>query len=113
MIKKLKYPDFADVTPCTIVFTGGPSQFGDDSELLTWSGKVNWSEKAQRVRDKNGDWIKLSGIIHVGQDLLAGINDEITGGHVTIAGLSNREILGIYRPRNPDGTVNHTRIEVI
>ena len=113
MLKKLRYPKFADVTPCTIVFTGGPSQFGDDDPLKTWEGKVNWSEKAQKVQDKDGNWIKLSGVIHVGADILDGIVDEVTGGKVNIAGLTNREINAINRPRNPDGTVNHTRIEVI
>ncbi|MBP5261267.1 MAG: hypothetical protein J6Z43_03965 [Clostridiales bacterium] len=113
MLRKLRYPEFADVTSCSIVFTGGPSQFGDDSVLSTCEGKVNWSEKAQKVQDKDGNWIKLSGVIHVGKDLLDGIADDVTGGRVTIAGLINREINAINRPRNPDGTVNHTRIEVI
>lgn len=113
MISKLRYPDFMDVTPCTINFTGGPSQFGDDEVLLTWEGKVNWSEHSQKVQDKDGNWIKLAGVIHVGKDILDGYIDRITGGTVTIAGLSNREIFTIRRPRNPDGTVNHTRIEVI
>lgn len=113
MVGKLRYPRWADVTPATIVLTGGPSQFGDDEILLTWEGKVNWSEKSQKVQDKDGNWIKLSGVIHVEGDLLDGIEDDVTGGRVTIAGFVDREINAISRPRNPDGSVNHTRIEVI
>ena len=94
MVGKLRYPEWADVTPATIV-----------------SGKVNLSETSKRVQDGNGRWISLACIIHVKGDILNGA--EFKGGRVTVAGFTDRTIVDLKRPRNPDGTVNHTRIEVI
>lgn len=111
MVGKLRYPEFADVTPATIVLDGEPTQDGSDSPALTWTGNVNLSEKGRRVQDKDGRWVSLACVIHVKGDIFPGT--EFKGGRVTVGDYTNREIVNYKRPRNPDGTVNHTRIEVI
>lgn len=111
MIGKLRYPEWADVTPATIVFDGEPTEDGSDPAGTVWTGNVNLSEKSRRVQDSDGRWISLACVIHVKGDILNG--SEFKGGRVTVAGFTNRTIINLYRPRNPDGTVNHTRIEVI
>ena len=108
---KLPYPKFADVTPCEITLSGGLSEDGESTVLESWSGKVNFSEKAKRIQDKDGRWVQLSGVIHVGGDILPGV--IFTEGTVAIEGYPIRTIVGYARPRNPDGTVNHTRLELI
>ncbi len=111
MIGKLRYPEFADVTPATIIFDGEPTEDGSDPTGATWTGKVNLSEKTRRVQDSNGRWISLACVIHAQGDILNGA--EFKGGRVTVAGFTNRTIVKLNRVRNPDGTVNHTYIEVI
>lgn len=79
--------------------------------VATWSGKVNLSEKVKRVQNKDGQWTQLAGVIHVCGDILPGV--IFTGGTVSIEGYPLRTINAYSRPRNPDGTVNHTRLELI
>lgn len=111
MAGKLPYPRYADVTPCTIVLHGGMGESGEPAEIARWSGKVNLSEKVKRVQNKDGQWVQLSGVIHVCGDILPGV--IFTGGTVSIEGYPLRTIVGYSRPRNPDGTVNHTKLELI
>ena len=40
------------------------SEDGEPVELASWSGKVNYSEKAKRVQDKDGRWVQLAAVIH-------------------------------------------------
>lgn len=108
---KLPYLNIWDVTPCSIAIEGGMSEDGEPLTLASWSGKVNYSEKAKRVQDKDGRWVQLAAVIHVKGDILPGV--VFTGGKVTITGFPVRTITGYSRPRNPDGTVNHTRLELM
>ena len=111
MVGKLRYPEWADVTLATIVLDGEPTESGADNPALTWTGNVNLSEKGRRVQDKDGRWVSLACVIHVKGDIFPGV--EFKGGRVTAGAYTSREIVSYQRPRNPDGTVNHTRIEVI
>lgn len=112
MIIKLPYLDSWDVTPCTIQLS---TEFGEDGgpEITdTWEGFANFSEKARRVQDSKGQWIKLSGVLTMKGDILPGAIFE--DGEATVEGYAKSfRILSYARPRNPDGTVNHTRLELI
>ncbi|NLJ65670.1 MAG: hypothetical protein GX337_09880 [Christensenellaceae bacterium] len=111
MIAKLPYLDAWDVTPCEIVLHGGLGDDGGPEEVGRWKGLVNFSEKARRVQDKDGQWVKLAGVIHVKGDILPGV--QFTEGTAKIEDFPARKIIGYSRPRNPDGSVNHTRLELI
>ena len=101
MIAKLPYRSVWDVTPCTIrLNAGGYTEDGEPMEAHSWTGKVNFSERAGRIQDKDGVWVKLSGVIHVKGDIVDGYGREM-------------KIVSYSRPRNPDGSVNHTRLELI
>lgn len=112
MLNKLPYlTGLWDVVPVTIELHGGIGRDGSPEILGSWSGKVNYSEKARRVQDKEGRWISLSAVIHVAGDIIPGVMFQ--SGTVKVKGYDGtRPIVGYWRPRNPDGTVNHTRIEV-
>ena len=70
MIAKLPYRSVWDVTPCTIrLNAGGYTEDGEPMEAHSWTGKVNFSERAGRIQDKDGVWVKLSGVIHVKGDI--------------------------------------------
>ena len=109
MIAKLPYLDAWDVTPCEIVLHGGLGDDGGPEEVGRWKGLVNFSEKARRVQDKDGQWVKLAGVIHVKGDILPGV--QFDNGEVEVDGVV-RNVVSYSRPRNPDGSVNHTRIEL-
>lgn len=111
MIAKLPYLKQWDVTPCKIELS---TEFGEDGGpeiTATWEGLVNFSEKVRRVQDADGQWVQLSGVIHVKGDILPG--EIFEDGTATVAGYGAKRILSYTRPRNPDGSVNHTRIELI
>lgn len=107
---KLPYLKAWDVTPCKIELS---TEFGEDGgpEITdTWSGDVNFSEKVNRIQDADGQWVRLSGVIHTKGDILPDAVFE--DGTAEINGVKYR-IVSYTRPRNPDGTVNHTRLELL
>ena len=110
MIKKLHYPSFFDVTPVTIIITDGINEDGTEKEILRKDIKCNYSETTKRVQSKDGLWVPLSGIIHFKGDICPDISNPT--GYVI---LFNKKITisNYSRPRNPDGTVNHTKLELI
>ena len=107
----LPYLDAWDTLPCTITLMGEVGEDGAPEVVGEWSGKVNFSEKAKRVQSADGLWIKLAGVIHVKGDILPGV--QFVEGIAAIEGYPERLIIGYSRPRNPDGSVNHTRLELI
>lgn len=108
---QLPYLDAFDVTPCRIVLQGGMSEDGEPETLGDWQGLVNFSERVRRVQNKDGDWVQLSGVIHVKGDILPGV--VFKTGTAEVEGYGKRQIISYTRPRNPDGTVNHTRLELM
>lgn len=110
MIKKLNYPSFFDVTPITIVVTDGLNEDGTEKEVLRKDIKCNFSETTKRVQNKDGLWVSLSGVVHFKGDICPDISNPT--GYVIIFG--RKIIISNYsRPRNPDGTVNHTKLELM
>lgn len=109
-MNKLIYLDVWDVTPCKITLSDGIGEDGNAEIVGEWQGLVNFSEKAKRVQDSDGQWIQLAGVIHVKGDILPDVQYET--GTAQVEGYPERKIIGYSRPRNPDGTVNHTRLEL-
>lgn len=110
---QLPYPVWADVTPCKITIgSGGYDEDGLPLESLTWEGRVNFSEKAKRIQDKNGQWISLTAVIHVQGDILPKV--VFTDASCKIEAYEKTmKCVAYQRPRNPDGSVHHTRLELI
>ena len=107
---KLPYPAFLDVTDITVNLTDGIDGNGEPNIVDTFEGKCRLFEKAKTVRDPDGKLIQLEGRVTIGCDISPSVN--VLEGNVIIA---ERE-MKIYkgkRPRNPDGTVNHTVLELI
>lgn len=110
MIKKLHYPSFFDVLPITVVITSGLNEDGTEKEVLKKELKCNYSETTRRVQNSQGLWVPLSGIVRFKGDICPEIANP--GGYIL---LNNQKIVinNYVRPRNPDGTVNHTRLELM
>ncbi len=124
MIAELWYPAFADVTPAKVQITDGLDADGKPVVVLEWEGLCNYSEKERTVTDRDGHKIRLGAVLHTGHDIAATLygrsvygkdpygSRPIVSGKVEICG----RVWNIYhasRPRNPDGTVNHTRLELM
>lgn len=71
----------------------------------------NWQDSARIVRTDETHTVQLSGVALIPGDLCPELG-EITSGRVTVFG-GERDILRGSKCRNPDGTVNYTRLEVV
>lgn len=135
-IKKLPFPNWLAKTDCNITLNrSGIGRNGEPIEAITWKGKCIFSEKARKVIDADGKEIVLVGEIIVKGDIAPSLK-SISDGQVTINGIiyqreqifinsipitdgeivingNTYEIYKGYRPRNPDGTVHHTKFEVM
>lgn len=71
----------------------------------------NWQDSAETVLTKEQKKVRLSGVALIDGDVFPQLS-EITAGHVVVFG-QRRSIHRAAKARNPDGTVNYTRLEVI
>lgn len=110
MIKKLPYYKQWDVTPCEIYLIS-MNEEGEEIIEAEWRGKVNLSETNKRVQDRNGMWVHLSGLINVKGDIFPAITN-ISQGYAVINGEKINILIGRKR-RNPDGSINHTELELL
>lgn len=110
-IKKIPFPDWLLNTNYQVTLNqDGISEDGEPISAFTGSGKCIFSEKAKRIIDSEGKQITLLGKVIIKGDIapeLANISDGV----ITINNHSY-EIWAGYRPRNPDGTIHHTELEV-
>lgn len=108
---KFPYLDYWDNAKCRVSITGSePSENGDFPELLSYEGNCNLSEKSRTVRNTNGEYVRLSCVIHIKGDIAPDL--ATFSGKVTVNG---KEMLieTVDRPRNPDGSIHHTRLGLI
>ena len=87
-----------------------PSENGDFPIVKTYKGECNLSEKSRTVRSTDGEYVKLSCVLHIQGDIAPELA-TFTGK----AMVNGREMLieTVDRPRNPDGSVHHTRLGLI
>ncbi len=84
---------------------GGPEvDFEDDL-------RCNYQDSAKTVIDKEQKYVQLSGTALFRGDIAPGVA-VISGGTVTVFG-EERNILQGMKARNPDGSVNYTRLDIV
>lgn len=108
---RVPYLDQWNNAECTVLITDDkPSEEGDFPALITYQGKCNLSEKSQTIRTTDGSYVKLSCVLHIKGDIAP--NLPTFSGKARVNG---KEMLieTVDRPRNPDGTVHHTRLGLI
>lgn len=109
----MKFPYLSqwDNAECRILITAvKPSKNGDFPVVNTYEGRCNLSEKSRTVRGTDGQYVRLASTIHVRGDIAPDMPEF--SGSVVINGVT-RKIESVDRPRNPDGTVHHTRLGLI
>lgn len=110
---KFPYLKQWDNAVCEVSITDTePSENGDFPTKSTYTGACNLSEKSTTVRNPDGEYVKLSCVLHIKGDIAPDL--ATFSGRVKVNG-SNKEMLieTVDRPRNPDGTVHHTRLGLI
>lgn len=88
----------------------GVDEDGAPIEGASWSGLANWQDKSKRVFGKDKMQVDVSASVYIDGDPLPDVAN-ITGGTVEAFG-EMREIAQGSKGRNPDGTVNYTRLEL-
>lgn len=111
--KKLpKIPKVAFCTPCHIIINQeGITEDGEPIEEIAIDTKCIYSEKAHNIMDAEKRIIRLEGYIIVDGDIAPSL-PVIADGTVDI----NARVYKIYRserPRNPDGSIHHTKLELM
>ena len=96
-----------DVTPVVVHITDGMTEGGSPQEVAAYTGLCNYSEKAKTVRQTDGTLIQLAASLTIGCDIAPAV--PVITGSVEVAGRT-WQIATAARPRNPDGTVNHTAL---
>jgi hypothetical protein len=107
---KLPYLVMWDNIPVSVSITEGLSEGGAPQEVANYTGKCNFREKTKTVRRPDGTLVQISGSLTVGCDIAPEV--PAISGSVTVQG-KTWMIASASRPRNPDGTVNHTKLELI
>ena len=111
----MKYPQLVPDRVCTIPITvyreGGLNRDGSPKRTVIFEGKCNYSEKARQRITADKQIITLNAEALFNGDIAPDV-DSIEGNVVVLSGI-HRRIYASQKCRNPDGTVNYTRLELI
>lgn len=89
----------------------GLTKYGGQLAPVLWSGKCNYQDKSRQVLTAEKKLIQLTGCALIPGDIAPQL-PAISGGTITVFG-EKRRIYAGTKNRNPDGTVNFTRLDVI
>lgn len=103
-------PDRVCVTPCKVYRTGGLNRDGSKQKTVIFEGKCFHTEKSKQKLSAEKQLITLSGEALFCGDIAP--DSPIVDGCVVIGGREYK-IYGSEKAKNPDGTVNYTRLELI
>lgn len=96
-------------TPCTVILTDGVGEDSTPKVAATLTLKCNWQDKPKQVLNAERQVIHLSGTALFDGDIAPQL--DILAGTVEIYGKTWAIHQG-SKCRNPDGTVNYTRLEL-
>ncbi|MBU3208692.1 hypothetical protein KPL28_03450 [Clostridium algidicarnis] len=108
MLGKLPFPEWILVTPVKIYQTY-INEDGEPVDNLIFEGLCNYSEKSKQTLDAERRLISLSGKVIVKGDINPG---KLIEGYIQI-GEIKRDIFRSSRPRNPDGSVFSTELDLM
>lgn len=106
-----KIPKCLFVTPVEVKINQTLSESGAPVYEATFSGLCVYSDKAHYVQDAEGQKIRLNGHVIVEGDIAPGVT-VLANGVATINGTEFTIYQG-KRPRNPDGSIHHTGLELM
>lgn len=110
-IKRLPFPAALATVPCAItIYEDGVSEDGGPIVAAEIETRCIFSEHARRVIDADGKIITLEGKAIIEGDIAPGAA-SISSGVFVVFG-REYEIHAGHRPRNPDGSVHHSELEI-
>lgn len=89
----------------------GLNKYGEPLESVVIKDMCNYQDSAKTILTAEKKLVQLSGAALFPGDIAPEL-PNIAGGAVTVNGVSRRIFTGV-KARNPDGTVNYTRLELI
>lgn len=104
---KLPFPDWCLVTPIK-VYAEEPGEDGV-TETLIFDGKCNFSEKSRTTLNEQRQVVELTGKALFKGDICPGKQIK---GYVELDG-TKRTIYRSRKPRNPDGSIYSTELELM
>lgn len=91
------------------VFKSTIDSDGEPSEDVMFNDLAIYDEKQRQVLDAERRLVMLSGKVIIEGDIAP---NKVIEGHVAIGG-DTKAIFGVIRPRNPDGTVFSTELDLM
>lgn len=112
----MKWPDLVPRALCctpirVTVFEEGPDEDGAPVAAASVETRCNWQSSAQVLRTNETHEVQLSGVALLRGDPFPEVA-VISAGEVEVFG-AKRTLHRGSKARNPDGTVNYTRLEVL
>lgn len=104
-------PDRVCTTPIIVYREGGLNRDGSPKLTVIYEGKCNYSEKVKQRITADKQLITLNAEALFNGDIAPDV-DNIEGDVNVLSGI-RRHIYASQKCRNPDGTVNYTRLELI
>ena len=89
----------------------GLNDYGEPLEPVKYSGKCNYQDKARTVLTAEKKLVQITGTALFPGDICPEL-PVISGGEAAIFGVKRRIEKG-RKPRNPDGSVNYTEVQLI
>lgn len=111
----MKYPCLVPKKFCktpikVTIFQEGISEDGEPLNAIEIETKCNYQDKARTVLTAEQKLVRIEGTALIPGDIAPGIS-SISSGEVEVLGIK-RSIYKGEKARNPDGTVNYTRLEL-
>jgi hypothetical protein len=107
---QLILPQFCTTEIEVVVESEDLNENGTPKQLLSWKGKCNYQDKSKRVWSAEKELTEVSGTCLIPGDIAPDML-VIPSGTVAIYGVKRELVIGT-KARNPDGTVNYTRLEL-
>lgn len=112
----MKYPCLVPAQFCktdieVCIEQEGVNKYGEPLEEVRWTGKANYQDEGKTVLTAEKKLIQLSGCALIPGDIAPQL-PTISGGTIKVYGVE-RHIYKGTKSRNPDGTVNFTRLDVM
>lgn len=104
---KLPFPDWLLVSPIK-VYAEVPGEDGV-TEIEIFNGKCNFSEKSRTTLNEHRQVVELSGKAIFKGDIYPG---ELIKGYIELDGVK-RTIYRSRKPRNPDGSIFSTELDLM
>ena len=111
----MKYPCLVPKKFCktpikVIVFQEGISEDGEALKAIEIDTKCNYQDKAKTVLTAEQKLVRIEGTVLIPGDIAPEIS-SISSGEVEVLGIK-RNIYNGEKARNPDSTVNYTKLEL-